>query len=460
LEAGSVEKSIQQRFIRDYIDRWQKFVAGFSVIPYRSHEDAAQKLGILSDHKSPLLAIMALTADQTSFSIPVAKGVVAELEKKGKDLFSGGEKKVQQLTGVEQHTTTVLDITQTFQPVQYVVPPASERWVTDRNSAYVNALADLGNALRAMSRTSGDVPDPQAAQAAADKALQTVQQLQQGFNSEGAAGVDREVTRLLKEPIERAGQFLVAPSPDKKVVTELQRFCASARPVLSKYPFNTSRPEGQPEATLKDLRDLFAPEEGAVWKFQKSALADLTILEGGVWKANPASQKLRPSLELLAFLNAAQQFRRAFFFDGNNPHLTYILRPRLAAGSNQLIQLAIDGQSHEFDAGHTLQHQFAWPAAAGAEGQAVGRSGTTGFTSGFSSHDGLWAVFRFFGDAEHREPGAPGIEWKETKGRTGRPQVLDPSVRLEFAGGGFPSGVDVFNPDFFKGFGCPAKAAQ
>jgi type VI secretion system protein ImpL len=460
LQAGSIEKSIQQRFVRDYIERWQKFVAGFSVIAYRSHEDAAQKLGILSDHKSPLLAIMALTADQTSYSVPVAKGVVAELEKKGKDLLGGGEKKVQQLTGVEQHTPTVLDITQAFQPVQYVVPPASERWVTEKNGAYVNALADLGNALRAMSRTSGDVPDPQAAQAAADKALQTVQQLQQGFNSEGVGGVDREVTRLLKEPIERAGQFLVAPSPDKKIVTELQRFCASARPVLAKYPFNASRPEGQPEATLKDLRDLFAPEEGAVWKFQKSALSELTILEGGVWKANPASQKLRPSLELLAFLTAAQQFRRAFFSDGNNPHLTYILRPRLAAGSNQLIQLAIDGQSHEFDAGHTLQHQFAWPAAAGAEGQAVGRSGTTGFTSGFSSHDGLWAVFRFFGDAEHRESGAPGIEWKETKGRTGRPQVLDPPVRLEFAGGGFPSGVDVFNPDFFKGFGCPAKAAQ
>ena len=50
-------QAIQRLYLRDYVDRWRKFVEGFSVTKYASAADAARKLDILADHKSPLLAV-------------------------------------------------------------------------------------------------------------------------------------------------------------------------------------------------------------------------------------------------------------------------------------------------------------------------------------------------------------------------------------------------------------------
>jgi hypothetical protein len=408
-----------------------------------------------------------LTADQTNFSLPVEKGLAGEV-KKGVEFLKGGEKKLQQVAGAEQHQIDILDITRGFQPVQYVVPPGSDRWINDKNSAYVNSLTELQTAIQAISRpsTTDAPPDPQAAQAAADKAEASLQKMQQGFNSEGVGGVDREVTRLLREPINFAQTYVTPPSPGVPITAAWQKFCGAIQPMLSKYPFNAAKAEGQPnsEATLKEVQDVFAPEEGGIWKAQKSALAELTVLDKGVWKANPAAQKLKASPELLEFLNRAQQLRNAFFADGPAPHLTYSLRAPLAAGSKQEISLTIDGQSNVFTAEHQGRHQFLWPAPSGGESKADGTFGVAGseFSSGFSSHGGLWAVFRFFGDAARREPNATVIEWKETKSGTGLLQALKPPVQLEFVGGvgGFPGGADVFNPDFFKGFRCSFKPVQ
>jgi type VI secretion system protein ImpL len=457
LKQGSAEKNIQQRFIQDYIDQWHKFLVGLSVIPYKGAADAVQKLGFLSDHNSPLLAVMALTAEQTNFSTPIKTGMAKEVEK-GVDFIKGSEKKLQHFTGAE-HQIGILDITKAFQPAQYVVPPGSDRWINDKNSPYINALTELQNAIRAMSRASSDTPpDPQAGQNAADKAEGAVRQIQQGFIAEGTVGVDLQVARLLEEPITLAQPYITPPSPAGKVTSEWQKFCVSIQPMLSKYPFNAAKAEDQ-EATLKELQDVFAPEQGSVWKLQKSSLADITILEGGSWKANPAAQKIKASPELLDFLNRAQQLRKGFFADGPVPHLTYNLRSRFSEDSKQQIQLKIDGQAHDFDAGHQRQHQFLWPAASGATAEASGRSGVAGASSGFSAHEGRWAVFRFFGDAAHREADASVIQWTETKSGTGHLQALEPPVQLEFVGG-FPGGVDVFNPGFYKGFRCSFKPVQ
>jgi hypothetical protein len=48
------------------------------------------------------------------------------------------------------------------------------------------------------------------------------------------------------------------------------------------------------------------------------------------------------------------------------------------------------------------------------------------------------------------------VEW--TKGGVGRLEPIQPPVRLEIAE--FPGGVDVFNPKFFEGLRCPARAVQ
>ena len=465
LKQDDVEKKIQQRFIQEYIDRWQKYVAGFSVVPYKNAADAAQKLDILAGNKSPLLALLKLTADQTDFppiatetsvfeKVPVVGGVFKEREKAAHQLAAT-------LTDTS-HTLSTVDITRFFQPVHYVVPAASERWINEKNGAYMDALAALRSAVQATTRSLVDTPDPQIAMQSVDKAEDSVRQLEKGFDPGGGGDLDRQVSRLLEEPITNATRFLNPPNPDQKVGTDLQKFCSSLQPLLRKYPFNPSAQEGSPgtEATLNELGDYFAPQ-GKIWKFQKSALAEFTILDGAVWKQNPASQKVKASQGLLDFLNGAQGITKAFFQDGGtSPHLSYSLRPRLDPNSDQLITLEIDGKSYEFNRNSVLQQQFTWPPAAGATPKVSGRSGTAGYTSAFSLHEGLWSVFRMFGDAAPRSLKEAALEWNRVKGPTGGFGPIEPPVKLEFVGGGFPSGVDIFNPTFYEALKCPKKAVQ
>ena len=455
--SGNVSELIQQRFIRDYIAHWHAFVVGFSVLKYKSPQDAEQKLDLLASNRSPLLALLKMTADQTDFSIPTKPGFMEKAGSFVGDLTKRAEKAANKVTEAAKDTRQLssTDVTRFFQPVWYVVPANSERWINDKNKPYLDALGGLRTAVKANSGSLGDPPDPQIYQTP-DKAEDSVRQLAAGFDPNGVGDLDQQVTRLLKEPITNARPFIIQPDPSLKAEAALQKFCARFRSSIGKfYPFN---PSGT-DLPLQDFADYFAPGQGAILKFQSSSLAELTILDGGVWKQNPASQKLKASEPLLEFLNKAQQITKTFFSDGGaHPRLSYTLRPHLASG--QVISLRIDGDSHEFSEGAgSLQHVFTWPAAQGKKQEAVGLSGAPGFMSGFSGHDeGAWAVFRMFGDAEPRNQGAPTIEWKQTKGRSGNFVPIQTPVMLEFVG--FPSGVDIFNPKFLGEFQCPLKVAQ
>jgi type VI secretion system protein ImpL len=450
-----VAQAIQQRFIREYIDQWQKFVAGFSVIPYKTSADAAQKLDILASHNSPLLAMLAMTSNQTNFpaasesglsKIPVAGSILGKAEKATKKLES-----------LQTNTTDVLsaaDITSAFQPVQWVEPPGSDKWVVDKNSAYVTALAQLGHSMQDIAHS--DKPDPTLNQAATQnygKAMDAAKQLESGFRPVGVGALDRDVQRILEEPIEYTRRIIGDDGDDrKKTNAALQKLCGQVGNL--KYPFQT---KSSADTSLGDLKAAFVPAEGAIWKFQSSALAEFTILDGGVWKQNPASQKLKASPELLEFLNRAEQIKKTFFPEGKtDPYLTYTLRPVLADPS-QVIKLQIDGQSHEFSDGvGKIQHTFHWPVEP-AQG-AVAQSGTSKFSATFSAQSGVWSVFRMFADAEPRELLQKTLVWKRTKGASGVSGPMDPPVTLELVN--FPSNVDIFNPKFFGDLKCPSKATQ
>jgi type VI secretion system protein ImpL len=467
---AALEKAIQQRYLRDYIDAWQKFVAGFSVVPYKTPADAMSKLDSLAGSRSPLLALLAMTSNQTDFTVNTTQSsVVTKAGKAIGDLIKTGEQTATRVAdlGKDKHEeVTPADITRYFQPVHLVVPAFSERWVNEKNTAYTDALAGLRSTVQAMSRSTADAPDPQIAQLATqsvDKAEDSVRQLAKGFNPDGVGNLDREVTRLLNEPIKNSRPFITppkAPPPGAGTEAELRKFCTSFQPLLRKYPFNPAATEASgTELTLEDLASYFAPQKGTVWKLQASALAEFTAPEGGVWKQNPAAQKLKASQELLDFLNRAQDITRAFFADGlPNVHLSFALRPLLEENSGQLIEFTFDGRRQEFSRNLMRQQQFTWPAPVGAPPEALGRSGISGFRTAFSSHGGLWATFRMFGDAEPRDLGQKRINWVRTRGPSGRSEAMETPVRVEFVV--LPGGVDVFNPKFFEGFHCPAKALQ
>jgi type VI secretion system protein ImpL len=471
-EDAAVAQAIQSKFIDDYIDHWRNFLAGFSVTRFTSAADAAQKLDTLADYKSPLLALLQMTANGTNFQPAVGQQSVqqpaknAALYDKAMSLLRGGEKSGGQPSGATTGTQPVwsspADITKVFQPVQCVVTPGSEKWITEKNTAYIQSLLQLRDSMRQIASAEGN-PDQtvyQSARDSRDKALGAVTQIAYGFKPLGDKGVDETVKRLLDQPIQLASRFIpsnIVVGESGQLNVQLRTFCGRIRSTLSKYPF---QPSSQEDASIDELTQWFAPQSGEIWKFEAKTLGPLTEKQGSRWTEKDPTSKPQVTGEALSFLNSAQAVADAFFPAGAvQPHLVFILRPRLdPAFGDSILELEIDGRHYPWTT--KVQKQFTWPPPAGSQSL-----GATAWIKGgplelnIASRTGIWGIFRIIGDAEHRDLNGRIVEWKYSGGERGLRQPIHPApVQMEIVE--FPGGVDVFNPQFYQGLKCPAQAAK
>jgi type VI secretion system protein ImpL len=462
-------QSIQRMFLRDYVDRWQKFVEGFSVTKYTSAGDAARKLDILADHKSPLLAVFAMTANHTDF--PAAARTDGSMLQKTVNKIGASFKKaeteakavVSAPVEAPDSLSGPADIARFFQPVHAVEPPGSETWVVDKNAAYIDALAQLRRSMQDIAQGARN-PDPAVHQAASqnyEKAMDAVRQIARGFKPVGVGGLDATVERLLEEPIRLTSSFIIKDmdkAGSDKVNRDLHNFCISQRNILRKYPFQSSSAD---DASMEEFAGMFEPMRGAIWRFQQQSLADLTVKEGSLWKPKDPTKKPQVTAEVLGFLNRAQSIADVFYPGGaKQTQFTYILRPKLDVGLKEFtLELEIDGRPFQWTS--ALQHTFNWPPAPGTKSAgAVARLRTTDNAKiPIASRGGIWGIFRILGDAEPRELNAKLVEWRYTSAGVGRREPIEPApVQLEIVG--FPGGQDVFNPKYWESLRCPSVAVQ
>ncbi len=463
------QRALQRMFLRDYAEHWRKYLMGFSVNRFYGPGDAARKLEILSGHKSPLLALMALSSNQTTLPDSIVEPEVLDkvkpIVRKYFPKLAGDTQAAHKTSAIDaaprEGISSPADVTKAFQPVHWVVPAGSETWVVDKNSAYIDALAALGHSMEDIAR-AGANPDAAVFQAASqnyEKALEAARQIARGFEPMGVAGLDVAVERLLEAPIRQTQGFIITDLDSAaagKVNAQLKQVCERIAPTLRKYPFQRS----DMEATLDEVAGVFAPASGAIWKFQAQSMADLLVKENGRWVVKDPAKKPQVTAEMVNFLNRAQAIADAFYpGGGSQAQFTYILRPKLDPNfKDAVLELDIDGQTHVWNS--SLQKQFAWPPAPGAKDVGVRgliRMGNVAFP--FTSRPGIWAIFKVMGDAEPRALSSRLVEWKFVRGGDGRLEAIQPApVRLEFVE--FPSGVDIFNPKFLQGLECPTRAVQ
>jgi type VI protein secretion system component VasK len=162
-QQADLSPEIQRLYVRDYIRNWRDYLNGYSVVGFANIDDAVRKLELLSSNRSPLLALFAVTANQTNFPDDLLQTKVR-----------GILQKVEKVAGIGTEAKTVLDIsgtpaeiTQFFQPVHLVVPPNGELWVTEKTAAYMDALARLRGALQKIAMS----PDAGARAAASQEAI-------------------------------------------------------------------------------------------------------------------------------------------------------------------------------------------------------------------------------------------------------------------------------------------------
>jgi len=456
---AETKKALENLYARAYIKAWRQFLAAVSIRRFQNARDAAEKLEEVIGRTSPVLGLLAMTSQNTSFPTPQQKGPLgAQGLERYIPALRKAEKAVEKTaaslpaSNTAAGVLTIADISSAFQPVHTVVPAGDERWINEKNKPYVDALNELRHAMLEISRRPDDQQAHDVASQARDRAMDKVGEVARSFPPTEVFGIAGEVERVLQAPIRETAKSIRSDVDGTKIQQELRTLCKS--PLFQKYPFKRDGTD----VALRDLSVVFAPGTGSIWRFAGSLA--FTVLEGRQWKQKDGAEK-KASQQLLDFLNKAQQIMVSFYSGGAEPpHFSYKLRPDFdRSRDDQVILLRIDGKLVEFNKSQRIQQEFDWPARAPAEAGAVGRSGVKGFTYGFSSHGEVWAVFRFFADAAARQIGEKFVEWRETKGPTGpRMLPLDHPVRLEIVE--FPQGVDVFNPDFWAGCQCPTKATQ
>lgn len=465
MQGPETQAELQNMYISDYIRRWKDFTGATSVLPFRNAQDAAKKLSLLADNRSPLLAAVFLISDNTNFPPhPASVAKNSGLQNAITRMLPSRTNQAVNLAKSAMPTVappeTTDDITKVFQPSREVVSPNNrDRLIDDPNRKYMDALADLQRDMDKLQNDNPSNPDmnlnQQAAQAV-DAGLDSVRQIAQKFNIAGSQGVDTELQALLESPFRNAQRFIIT-DPTKaareKANGALRSFCARLAPAQRKFPFN---PQSDTDASMDEVASIFAPQSGAFAAFTQQ-VNKLVVKQGRLWVANPESPDAHPTEEFLRFLNHLQQIQDALYAEGGSQmKMHYTLRP-LPGENVQAITLDIDGEKITAS-GQAQSKQFSWPGS----GQVL-VTVKAGGNIPFGSYPGPWAVWHWMYNADPRAPGSKTVQWSTLRQGHGQPQAVTDAegkpIVMKVELGDLPAGVDVFVPSFFA-VRCPGRAAD
>ncbi|MCW5980969.1 MAG: hypothetical protein KIT09_23005 [Bryobacteraceae bacterium] len=422
LDPAKLLPELQARYTRDYIANWRQYLATSQVVRYRSVPDAAQKLNQLSSNQSYLLGLLCLATVHTAAAADEAKAP--------------------------------------YQPVHFVEPPGCpDRYVRDSNAAYISALGNLQASMDRLAKSSGNVNVDDFAQQTlmdATNAYKVTRQIAQGFRIDREGNVHGLVQKLMEDPIRHAEAVLGSLGP-AQLNAEGKRFCVEFMDLTRKYPFNTA---SKIDASLQEINAIFRPGEGRLYTFYEADLKNHLEKAGGQY-VRKAEARVKVTDNFLRFFNRAMKFSEALYAGGARDARIAYSMTTLPAEGLQGITLTLDDQALKGTGKGGDQREFTWPGAGKPGARLAGNLGAGDFA--FITYDGLWAAFRFFGDADRFQPSGAGymLEWVPRQGQSAQPIRLESGKALTL-----PFLLDlrgappVFQKDYLSGFDCVAEVAQ
>jgi len=421
LDPAAIGPALRERYRKDYIANWRAYLAKSQVAAYASVADAARKLGQLSGNQSYLLGLFCVASVNTSVSGP--------------------------------------DVGAPYQPVQYVTPPGcADRYIQDHNSSYASALVSLQSSMERVAASGAGVKDDLISQTLNDaaNAYKATRQIAQNFRADREGNVEGMVEKLMEDPIRQAEGILGRLGPSQ-INAEARRFCGDFAALTRKYPFNTASPI---ETTLDEIGSIFRPGDGKLAAFAGDDLRNYLERRGNEWVRKPDS-RVQISDAFLRFLNRATALSDALYKGGaKDPSLTYSMKALPAEGMKS-VTLSLDGQVLKSGGAGGESKDFTWP---GTSVRAARLSGSLGGADlGFITYDGLWAAFRFFGDADRFQASGTGytLQWVPRQGQAGQPMRLDSGKALAL-----PFLLDlkgappIFQKGYLSGMQCVSDVAR
>lgn len=467
LAGSDMEAQLRALYVQDYIRRWTDFVAKASVLPYSGCGDAAKKLTVFQSNSSPVLAVLLMTAQNTTFP----KHVSSATEQAGQAAKAAGKGLLERLRGrvgavapqalapaspaQQAPVLTEDDITNAFQPARAVFaawPPNLKHWPDTQNQAYLDALGTLQRAIQQLDKDGKCDDMNQAANnqanAEKDNALVVAGKLERNFDNQPIYG---NVQSLLEAPI-RGVVPLVNTDPSAAAKGKLngaqKELCKALSGLKSKYPFNS---QGE-DASLDQVSKVFAAQGGQLALLEQ-ALGDLAVKSGGGWIAKPdAPVKLRS--DFLNFLNRMSAISAALFpVQGTAPGMHYKLLVRPNPGV-RLVKGTLDGQEFSMAA-----KEYAWPSQNPQINLRLEQA--TGGDQPLRSYPGPWGIFELLSGADQR-PGSNqfGLVNVQAGRRSSQQSILPDGSAIVLEVVQFPNGVQgAFEKNFFQ-VSCPAQVTE
>ncbi|MCU0647011.1 MAG: hypothetical protein MUF00_03410 [Gemmatimonadaceae bacterium] len=406
--------SLRARWRRDAAGHWRSYVRSASVVPF-GRDNAMSRLQALAGNQSAIVAALALAARNTA-------GDTAVLEK-------------------------------IFQPLRVVATTDSLKPGADGSKEYLGALARLGGDIDAVAKAKGpdQIGAAKTAEGTVSAARLAVTALAQQMQVDPDGGVDRDVQRLLLQPIGFANNTL-AGAGTGELNGGGASLCSAFDPLSRKFPLS---PFATVEATAQELNDVLKPGSGKLWKIYEEKLASV-IQRGpdGAFSAPPGGAvQINPAFT--SFLTRAARLAEGLYANGaSEPRIDLGISPNFTRTMPQL-SFGLNGQMQRFNAGSALSgaSNFTWSLGSAREARLTATVGTQTLDV---SGRGPWGLFRvFFTASTWAGRGEKTVaEWTTTPEGAALPEP----VRVELSLADAPN---VLRRDFYTaGFSCVRTVAR
>ena len=421
---AATERDVEELYVKNYTQHWKVFLDAHHIVAFNGAADAARKLQTIADNnRSPLLGLIYMVSHNTNVAAPQSTSekvgqTIAQTEKSAKqavsnllDKFAGNKPQTKPSQTATSANGTMADVQHEFEPVHVMVDPENpEKWLNEKNQAYIKALADLSTAVGSLPAKL-DSKDP-ASQQAVDQANKAVDGANTALQAMGGIfpntryQVDIDLKALLKEPITNALRVIrgipVKVQPHEPTPVELalpvrdrvnaaaQLMCRSVEGLQAKYPFNAMASE---EATAQDLNDVFAPATGALAQFsQTPEVSKVYMRQGKTWAVIPTFP-LTVSQDFLLELNNLSALSDGLYADGgNSPRFDYTVT--LDGTGKVPFELDVDAHMMKFVPGKpSFPTKLVWPPVTGAGTKLILKAGLLKSGTLLAQNSGPWSLF-------------------------------------------------------------------
>ena len=417
MDRARLVADLRARYSTDYADHWRRFLRAAVVTRYNSVRDASQKLTVLSGNQSPLLSLFSLASRNTSVAAP--------------------------------------EIASVFQPVHTVMPPAdTAKLIGQTNQPYMTALVALQSSLEQAAATAGSAGEAAAGQAAGNAAAAktAARTIAASFTIDQQGQVQSTVQKLMEDPISYAEPLLNRFGAEQ-INARTRAFCAAARPVLAKLPFNSST---SVQASVGEVAALLRPGSGSLWTMYTDVLQNVLPRQGAQYA--PAGGNVRLSPGFVTLFNRLAAFSEALFAGGaQEPRFSILVQPQLTEGTTSVTVHLEDDVIRSL--GNLQQRRVDWPGTK-HDAKLTAQLGTTDVTIA-GPYAGSWALFQLFYDADAWQPAGSAVRAEWSLRTRGQGIALPGGAALKVAVDVSPANVAaVLRRGYFTGADCAGDAAR